>query len=151
MVSSRGAVSSVMEELQPLAANAKVALLERAESELPVRADPERLRQVLRNLIENGPKYTRAGGELAVAAEKRGNRAVLCVRDNGVGIPAESLPHIFEEFVRVPGNQPGKGAGLGFAIVRRLMLAMGGRVWAKSTPGEGSSFFVELPLWTGAG
>ena len=149
MVSSRGAVSSVMEELKPLAANAKVALLERAESELPVRADPERLRQVLRNLIENGLKYTRAEGELVV--EKRGDRAVLCVRDNGVGIPAEPLPHIFEEFVRVPGNQPGKGAGLGFAIVRRLMLAMGGRVWAKSTPGEGSSFFVELPLWTGAG
>ena len=140
-----------MEELQPLAANAKVALLERAESELPVRADPERLRQVLRNLIENGLKHTRAGGELAVAAEKRGNRAVLCVRDNGVGIPAEPLPHIFEEFVRVPGNRPGKGAGLGLAIVRRLVLAMGGRVWAESTPGEGSSFFVELPLWTGAG
>lgn len=139
-----------MEELQPLAANAKVALLERAESELPVRADPERLRQVLRNLIENGLKYTRAGGEVAVA-EKRGDRAVLCVRDNGAGIPAESLPHIFEELVRVPGNQPGKGAGLGFAIFRRLVLAMGGRVWAESTPGEGSSFFVELPLWTGAG
>ncbi|MCJ7442850.1 MAG: ATP-binding protein, partial [Thermoanaerobaculaceae bacterium] len=138
-------MSSVIEERQPLAANAKVALLERAESELPVRADPERLRQVLRNLIENGLKYTRAGGEVAVAAEKRGDRAVLCVCDNGAGIPAESLPRIFQELVRVPGNRPGKGAGLGLAIVCRLMLAMGGRVWAECTPAEGSSFFVELP------
>jgi histidine kinase len=138
-----------MEELKPLAASAKVPMLERAELELPVRADPERLRRVLRNLIENGLKYTRAGGEVVV--EKRGDRAVLCVRDNGAGIPAESLPRIFEEFVRVLGNQPGKGAGLGLAIVCRLLLAMGGRVWAESTPAEGSSFFAELPLWTGAG
>jgi signal transduction histidine kinase len=76
---------------------------------------------------------------------------VLSVRDTGVGIPAESLPRIFEEFVRVPGNQIGDGSGLGLAIVRRLVLAMGGRVWAESVPAEGSSFFVELPLWTGAG
>ena len=151
MVSSREVVGLVVEELGPLAAGAQVAVLARAEPDLPVRADPERLCQVLRNLLENGLKYTRAGGEVAVVVEKRGDRAVLCVRDNGVGIPAESLPRIFEEFVRVPGNQLGEGAGLGLAIVRRLVLAMGGRVWAESIPGEGSSFFVELPLWTGAG
>ena len=151
MVSSRDAVDSVMDELQLLAAGAQVALLSGSQSDPPVRADRERLRQVLRNLIENGLKYTRAGGEVTVIVEKREDRAVLCVRDNGVGIPAESLPRIFEEFVRVPGNQLGEGAGLGLAIVRRLVLAMGGRVWAESTPGTGSSFFVELPLWTGEG
>jgi signal transduction histidine kinase len=63
-----------------------------------------------------------------------GSLAVLCVRDSGVGIPAESLPRIFEEFVRVPGSQPGEGAGLSLAIVRRLALTMGRRVWAESTP-----------------
>jgi signal transduction histidine kinase len=151
MVSSREVVDSVMDELQLLAAGAQVALLSGSKSDPPVRADRERLRQVLRNLIENGLKYTRAGGEVTVVVEKREDRAVLCVRDNGVGIPAESLPRIFEEFVRVPGNQLGEGAGLGLAIVRRLVLAMGGRVWAESTPGAGSSFFVELPLWTGEG
>jgi signal transduction histidine kinase len=119
--------------------------------DLTVRADRERLRQVLRNLVENGLKYTRPGGEVAVLVERRGDRAVLCVRDSGVGIPAESLPRIFEEFMRLPGNQLAEGAGLALAIVRRLALTMGGRVWAESNPGAGSSFFVELPLWTGEG
>jgi signal transduction histidine kinase len=150
-VSSREVVSSVADELRPLAAAAKVALLAPAEPDLSVRADPERLRQVLRNLVENGLKYTGAGGEVAILFEKRGDRAVLRVRDTGVGIPAESLPRIFEEFVRVPGNRLGDGSGLGLAIVRRLVLAMGGRVWAESVPAEGSTFLVELPLWTGAG
>jgi signal transduction histidine kinase len=150
-VSSREVVASIVEELRPLAASTRVALLTRTDPDLSVRADSERLRQILRNLVENGLKYTSAGGEVAVLVEKRGDSAVLSVRDTGVGIPAESLPRIFEEFVRVPGNQIGDGSGLGLAIVRRLVLAMGGRVWAESVPAEGSSFFVELPLWTGAG
>jgi signal transduction histidine kinase len=76
---------------------------------------------------------------------------LLCVCDNGVGIPADALPHIFDEFVRVQGNGLSSGSGLGLAIVRRLVLAMGGRVWADSQAGSGSRFFVELPLWTGEG
>ncbi len=148
-VSSRRVVIAVIDELQPLAASARVVLRGTNEPELAVRADSERLGQVLRNLIENGLKYTRAGGEVAVEVERRGDRAVLCVRDSGVGIPTKYLPRIFEEFVRVPGQQTVEGVGLGLAIVRRLVLAMGGRVWAESTPGGGSRFFVELPLWTG--
>jgi signal transduction histidine kinase len=150
-VSSRGVVASVVNELQPLAATARVVLLAGAPSDLTVRADHERLRQVVRNLVENGLKYTRPGGEVAVLVEKRNDRVVVCVRDNGVGIPAESLTRIFEEFLRLPGSQTAEGAGLGLAIVRRLVLAMGGRVWAESVPGAGSSFFIELPLWTGEG
>ncbi len=150
-VSSQRVIMSVFDELRPLAAGARVELRGTGEPELPVRADEERLGQVLRNLIENGLKYTRAGGEVAVVTHRRGDHAVLCVRDNGVGIPPESLPHIFEEFVRVPGQDNVAGAGLGLAIVRRLVLAMGGRVWAESTPGSGSTFSVELPLWTGEG
>ncbi|OYW01310.1 MAG: hypothetical protein B7Z61_12620 [Acidobacteria bacterium 37-71-11] len=61
------------------------------------------------------------------------------------------LPRIFDEFVRVPGSNLTEGAGLGLAIVRRLALAMGGRVWVESVPDAGSRFFVELPLWTGEG
>ena len=151
MVESREVVQAVTDELQPLAAQASVALRAVGEPALVVRADRERLRQVLRNIIENGLKYTRPGGAVTVSADRNADRAVICVRDSGVGIPAESLPHIFDEFVRVPGSQPGDGAGLGLAIVRRLVQAMGGRVWAVSTPGSGSSFFVELPLWTGEG
>jgi len=150
-VSSRRVVMTVIDELQPMAAASQVTLSSTGEVELPVRADGDRLAQVLRNLIENGLKYTRAGGDVVVAVERRGERGVFCVRDNGVGIPAESLPRIFEEFVRVKSQDRVEGAGLGLAIVRRLVLAMGGRVWAESTPGSGSAFYVELPLWTGQG
>jgi signal transduction histidine kinase len=150
-VASTSVVASVLAELRPLAGGARVVLRATDEPELAVRADGERLGQVLRNLVENGLKYTGAGGEVAVVVERRGDSALLCVRDNGVGIPPESLPRIFDEFIRVPGMQKIEGAGLGLAIVRRLVLAMGGRVWAESTLGSGSAFFVELPLWTGQG
>ncbi|MGD1148373.1 MAG: HAMP domain-containing sensor histidine kinase [Thermoanaerobaculaceae bacterium] len=150
-VSLQACVSAVLEELRPLAQAAGVGLGDNDVADITARADGERLRQVLRNLIENGLKYTRPPGDVAVSAECRDDRALICVCDNGVGIPPDALPHIFDEFVRVPGNSVSSGSGLGLAIVRRLVLAMGGRVWADSHPGSGSRFFVELPLWTGEG
>jgi signal transduction histidine kinase len=150
-VPGRHVVNVVIDELQPLADGARVVLRGSGDDEVTVRGDRERLAQVLRNLVENGLKYTRAGGEVAVLVERGADHATFSVRDNGVGIPAEELPRIFEEFVRIPAQQSVEGAGLGLAIVRRLVLAMGGRVWAESTSGSGSTFFVELPLWTGQG
>ena len=144
-------VKNALEQLLPIARSARVSLGGTDLDDITARADEERLGQVLRNLIENGLKYTRPGGEVAVSARCRNDRALLCVRDNGVGIPADALPQIFDEFVRVPGSGHSGGSGLGLAIVRRLVLAMGGRVWADSQPGSGSRFFVELPLWTGEG
>ena len=99
--------------------------------------------------MENGLKYTRRGGEVTVDLSRQGDRGVISVHDNGVGISPEALPRIFDEFVRGPNSQAAEGAGLGLAIVRRLVLAMGGRVWVDSSPGQGSRFFVELPLWSG--
>ncbi len=150
-VSSREVVAGVIAGLRPIALAARVGLAAPPAAELALRADQQRLDQVLRNLVENGLKYTPPGGEVTVAVERRGDRAVICVRDTGVGIPPAILPHVFDEFVRAPGSNPTEGAGLGLAIVRRLALAMGGRVWVESTPGAGSRFFVELPLWTGEG
>ena len=150
-VSSREVVSGVIGELGPIAVAARVGLAAAPAADLALRADLQRLDQVLRNLVENGLKYTPPGGEVTVAVEQRGDRAVICVRDTGVGIPPGLLPRIFDEFVRVPGSNLTEGAGLGLAIVRRLALAMGGRVWVESVPDAGSRFFVELPLWTGEG
>jgi signal transduction histidine kinase len=150
-VSVQACVAAVLEELRPIARSAHVGLAGNDVDDVTARADEERLRQVLRNLIENGLKYTRPAGEVAVSAKCHDDRALLCVCDNGVGIPADALPHIFDEFVRVQGNGLSSGSGLGLAIVRRLVLAMGGRVWADSQTGSGSRFFVELPLWTGEG
>jgi signal transduction histidine kinase len=150
-VSSREVVAGVVEGLRPIAVAANVGLAAAPAAELALRADLQRLDQVLRNLVENGLKYTPPGGEVTVEVEQRGDRAVICVRDTGVGIPPGILPRIFDEFVRVPGSNLAEGAGLGLAIVRRLALAMGGRVWVESVPDAGSRFFVELPLWTGEG
>jgi len=150
-VSIRTAVGTAIEELRPLARSAGVGLGHDDIAEITIRADEKRLRQVLRNLIENGVKFTRPAGEVRVTAQLRDDRALLCVSDTGVGIPADALPRIFDEFVRVQANTLSNGSGLGLAIVRRLVLAMGGRVWADSLAGSGSRFFVELPLWTGEG
>lgn len=116
-----------------------------------VRADAERLERVMRNLLENAVKYGRRGGLATVSGEVRGDRVVLVVTDDGPGIEPAMLPSIFDEFVR--GGEPTRrpGAGLGLAIVRRLVQAMAGRVWAESESGGGSSFFVELPIWTETG
>ncbi len=149
-VAIRSVVGGVLEELEPVARAGRVTLRAAGLDDVAVRADDERLRQVLRNLVENGVKYTHPDGEVEVSARSRGDRVLACVSDNGVGIPADALPQIFDEFVRVQTNTLHNGSGLGLAIVRRLVLAMGGRVWAESQAGSGSRFFVELPLWTGA-
>jgi signal transduction histidine kinase len=143
-------LEAVTAELKALARLRGVALRGRSSCPRPIRADRERLGRVLRNLVENGIKYTSRGGRVLVSAEARGDKAMFVVEDDGVGIGPEALPLIFGEFTRGSTASGEPGAGLGLAIVRRLVLAMGGGVWAESTPGEGARFFVELPLWTGA-
>jgi signal transduction histidine kinase len=149
VVDCREVLDGVAAELAPLAARGGVHLEVGRADDVAVRADPERLEQVVRNLAENGVKYTRPGGRVCLSAATQGESGVITVSDTGIGIPAEALGRVFEEFVRIPGNQFLDGAGIGLAIVRRLVLAMGGRVWAESAPGQGSAFRVELPLWTG--
>ncbi|MGE5236908.1 MAG: sensor histidine kinase [Acidobacteriota bacterium] len=148
-VSSEALADQVIADLEPLAERHGVTLRRDGDPNATIRADRERLAQVLRNLVENGIKYGRAGGEVTVLFERLADRALFTVRDNGIGIPSDALPSIFEEFVRAPGNTASDGVGLGLAIVRRSVMAMGGRVWVDSDTGRGSRFFVELPLWTG--
>ena len=116
---------------------------------LRLRADPTRLSQVVANLLDNAAKYTPAGGHILVSAEREGDEAVVRVRDDGVGIPAEMLPHVFDLFVqgeRSPARSEG-GLGIGLTMVRRLVELHGGRVEARSDgPGKGSEFLVWLPL-----
>ena len=114
----------------------------------PVRADSHRLHQVFFNLLDNAVKYTQAGGGVTVtatASEKNG--VEVCVADNGVGIAAEHLPHIFERFYRVDKARSRElgGTGLGLAIVKHIVLSHGGRVWAESELEKGSRFYFTLP------
>ena len=116
------------------------------DPDLPfVRADPTQLERVLVNLLENAVRF-RAGGPVTVRALARPDCVALEVVDHGPGIPGEELERIFEPFYQRPGDRSHEGSGLGLAIVRGLVEVNGGRVWAESTPGRGTSFVVELPL-----
>ena len=115
------------------------------DPDLPlVETDPAQLERALSNLIENGVRHS--GGEpLAVRAHAQGRRLVLRISDRGPGIAAEDLERIFEPFYRGK-NAPGGGSGLGLAIAKGLIEANGGRLWARSLPGQGATFGIDLPL-----
>lgn len=121
-----------------------------APSHLETRVDRVRVAQVIANLLTNAVKYT-AGGEIRVVLRRQAKTARLSVRDQGPGIPAESLNAIFEPRVRLHAN-PGptrrraNGAGLGLSIAKDIVEAHGGRIWADSPPGQGASFTVLLPV-----
>lgn len=114
----------------------------------PLRANPIRLRQMLDNLIGNAIKYTPPGGEVKLCLRPEDHQIILEVTDTGPGIPPADQPHIFEKFYRasnVPDDVP--GSGLGLAIVKSIVDSHQGRIWVESRPGEGSSFFVVLPVY----
>ena len=116
---------------------------------LEVDGDPVRLAQVLSNLLDNASKYTPDGGELELTATVEGNALVMTVSDNGIGISAEALAHVFEPFVQDVHATAfnGGGLGLGLTVVRELVQAHGGSVVAHSGgSGLGSQFVVTLPL-----
>lgn len=116
----------------------------------PVRADTDRLLQVLTNLLNNALQYTPSGGRVTLSAGKRGRELLVRVTDTGIGIPAEHLPHIFDRFYRVDksrSRQSGGGSGIGLTICKHLVEAHGGRIWAESSgEGQGSTFTFTLPL-----
>jgi signal transduction histidine kinase len=147
-VSLRQVTAVAAEEMQPLAEQAGVELVVEDPDEVIVRADRDGLAQVARNLLENAVKYTPRGRRITLCTATRADSGLLDIADEGYGIPPEALPRVFEPFFRASPPSASDGAGLGLSIVRRLVLAMGGRVVATSQTGVGSRFRVELPLWT---
>jgi two-component system phosphate regulon sensor histidine kinase PhoR len=116
---------------------------------LYVDADQNYLEQVLINLLDNAIKYGREGGNITLSAiQKNQSEIEIAIRDNGIGIPKEDLPRIFERFYRVDKGRSKElgGTGLGLSIVKHLIQAHGGRVWAESQLDEGSTFYLTLPI-----
>jgi signal transduction histidine kinase len=114
-----------------------------------VEADVVRLAQVFMNLLNNAAKYTNSGGRIWLTAQRQGDEVVVSVKDTGVGIPADKLPHLFEMFFQVDhsGRRSEGGLGIGLTLVRRLVEMHGGTVEVRSKgPEEGSEFLVCLPV-----
>jgi two-component system phosphate regulon sensor histidine kinase PhoR len=131
----------------PLAARADVALLVEPGDAPAVRADGERVGQVLANLVHNAVKFTPAGGSVRLSAARDDGRVAFIVTDTGVGIERADLERVFERFYKADRSRAGGGTGLGLAIAKHIVQAHGGRIEAKSDgPGRGATFRFTLPL-----
>ncbi len=126
------------------------ALCQHILEPLEVEVDLERIGQVLLNLLSNASKYSPPGAPITITLESAGDKCIVAVQDQGLGIPAEQLPHIFERFYRAPGIERQKGSsdglGLGLYIARKIVERHGGHIEVQSKPGSGSTFSVILPL-----
>jgi len=149
-------VERLVTGLQPTAQQSGVDLRWRVTSPCPtLRADPQRLGQVLTNLLSNALRHTPAGGEIDVMVEPQEGGILFAVQDSGPGIAAADLPHLFDRFYRGDRSRSRAtgGSGLGLTIARQLVEAHGGRIWAESPPPgreRGSVFSVWLPAGTGS-
>ncbi len=131
-----------------LAAQKKVALEVQIEPHLPeIRLDPDRMAQVFGNLITNALRYTTEGGKILLTGGQVEKMLVFCVQDNGEGIPANSLPYIFDRFYCAdPARAQGSESGLGLAIARSIVEAHGGNISAESKVGQGTKVYFSFPL-----
>jgi signal transduction histidine kinase len=143
-------VTQVLSEIDVARPDRGVAVSSVIPDDLPpAMADRERVHQVLFNLIDNAVRYTPPGGAVTVTAHRLNGSVEVEVHDNGVGIPAEHLPRLFERFYRVDTSRSRAddgGTGIGLAIARSVVEAHGGHIHADSEPGEGSTFTFELPV-----
>jgi signal transduction histidine kinase len=142
--------AETIDHMRLLADEKSIALVLHPAPPAMAAGDRDRLKQVLVNLLDNAIKYTNADGSIAVMVAETADSVLIEVRDTGIGIAAEHLPHIFERFYRASTDRGEVGAGLGLAIVRAICTAHGGTVQVESQPEHGSALRVVLPRATGA-
>jgi heavy metal sensor kinase len=140
--------ASTADEMRLLAEEKSIRIRTHMAISVHVQGDRTRLQQVIVNLIDNAIKYTQEGGVIDVSVSREGNAAVFEVSDNGPGIPADALPHVFERFYRADKarSRANGGAGLGLSIVKAICAAHNADVKVSSGEGRGSCFHVELPI-----
>ena len=144
-----GVVRQAMDGARPLIlAGHHTLVLQAPTRPIYVSADPMRVTQVLSNLIENATKFCRMHGRIVVRVERGADDAILSVRDDGIGIDADALPHLFDLFTQSEPATAGspRGLGIGLSLVKRIVEHHGGTVSARSDgPGSGSEFIVRIP------
>lgn len=148
-VSAESLIPSLLASFQVAAQAKNISLTAHSVPDLPlIAADPERLKQILSNLLRNAILYTPIGGRVHLSAARQGDAVALTVSDDGPGIPPEHLPHIFERFYRADHSRARAtgGSGLGLAIARALCEMQGGRIQVASQIGQGTTFVVSLPV-----
>lgn len=149
MIDCRSVVASSVQGMRDLARHRGIVLVTFISREpVSILADPESLRQLLDNLIQNAIQFSPNDGKIVIRLDRRENRAVLSVKDDGPGIEKKHLPRIFERFYRVDAGRSREigGTGLGLAIVKHVAMMHQGTVAVDSTVGRGSVFTVNLPL-----
>jgi len=141
-------VESLLRSFQPSIAHKRLHVANALPSDLAVRADADRVRQVCSNLIENAIKYNQDGGRITLSATRDGSWATITVADTGMGIPESDLPRLFERFYRADKARSRTlgGTGLGLSIVKHIIEAHGGQVTVSSRLHHGSAFSFTLPL-----
>ena len=146
-------VTSAAAEMNILAREKSLALCTFVEDDIWVEGDRTCLQQVVVNLIDNGIKYTPEGGTVELRVQAEGGKAILEVADNGEGIPAQAIPHVFDRFYRVDKarSRASGGAGLGLSIVKSICAAHGAEIRVSSQERRGSRFRVELPTVASSG
>ncbi len=142
-------VQAVVDTMAPKAKEAGVVLEAEPAADLPLAmTDQSRVEQVVTNLVDNAIKFNERGGWVRVQVSLSGTNALIAVADNGPGIPRAHLPLIFEEFHHGTDerSRAKEGAGLGLAIASRITGMLGGKLWVESELGEGSTFYVSVPI-----
>jgi two-component system sensor histidine kinase GlrK len=141
-------VKKTMESLAPLAEAKSISIENKIGTLQPVKIDQEMMMQVFRNIIGNAIKFTAENGSIKLEAVVRENFVEVAVQDTGIGIAAEDLERIFLKFQQIipAKGEKIKGTGLGLATVKEIIIAHGGKVWVTSQVGQGSTFYITLPL-----
>jgi PAS domain S-box-containing protein len=146
------ALDEALELVRPIADQGRIVLMEPSGVDVRVRADRQRLKQVLLNLLSNAVKFNRPEGEVRITGMRTENTLRLTIADTGVGIERDLMSNLFTPFDRLGAEGRGiEGTGLGLALSKSLVETMGGSIEAESEAGAGSAFTVELPIATPAG
>ncbi|AYO29778.1 sensor histidine kinase [Biomaibacter acetigenes] len=139
-------IEDVMGEMEAMAGQYGVNLYFQAEKSVVVKGDQTLLTRLFMNLIDNAIKYNTEGGWVKVTLHEAKGFARIIVKDSGIGIPKEDIPHVFDRFYRVDRSRSSDGTGLGLSIVQWIVKIHNGQIYVKSRPGEGTEFEILLPL-----